>query len=177
MSIELHCPKCMKLIRAPDNAGGRHGKCPYCEAMVYIPTPATEVEDIPLAPVDEEDERHEEELRRETARYQASLDRERDAPRGGAEGAAGRAAATAPRPQEVPGEVVDIAGNVEQFVLAMGSSKLDDADRVVGRLKRAGSRAKDYVEGLLLDPTPPPMGNLPKPLIQGFLKTLLQRLG
>ena len=173
MSIELHCPKCTKLIRAPENAGGRHGKCPYCEAMVYVPTAASEMDEIPLAPIDEESERREEELRREAARYAASLDREKDGPRGGVE-PAGRAAA---RPQEVPGEVVDNPGGVEQFVVAMGNSKLDDADRVVVKLKRAGPRAKDYIEGLLLDPTPPPMGKLPKPLIHGFLKTLLQRLG
>ena len=175
MSIELHCPKCMKLIRAPDNAGGRHGKCPYCEAVVYVPMPENLVEEIPLAPIDQEDERREEELRRETARYAASLDKERDNPRGSAEGAVSRSAG-APRPQEVPGEVIDIPANVEQFVQAMGDSKLDDADRVVARLKRTGARARDYVEGLLLDPTPSPIGSLPKPLVQGFLKALVQRL-
>ncbi|MCH7474571.1 MAG: cytochrome C oxidase subunit IV family protein [Gemmatimonadetes bacterium] len=37
MSIELHCPQCEKLIKAPDTAGGRHGKCPYCGRDVYIP--------------------------------------------------------------------------------------------------------------------------------------------
>lgn len=180
MSIELHCPKCTKLIRAPENAGGRHGKCPYCEAMVYVPMPSTELDEIPLAPIDEDAERKEEELRRETARYVASLDKEREGPRGGvSEGAARRGSAPAPaaRPQEVPGEVVDVAGGVEQFVLAMRDSKLEDADRVVAKLKRAGGKARDYVEGLLLDPTPPPIGNLPKPLVQGFLKALSQRLG
>ena len=58
----------------------------------------------------------------------------------------------------------------------MRDSKLDDADRVVNKLKRVASRAKDYAEGLLLDPTPPPIGNVPKPLLNGFLKSLAARL-
>lgn len=174
MSIELHCPKCAKLIRAPDTAGGRHGKCPYCEAMVYVPTPASDADEIPLAPIDEDEDRRAEELRREALRYAATLDKERENPRGSV-GAGIRE--SAPRPQEVPGEVIEVPKCVEQFVLAMKDSKLDEADRVVSRLKRAGGKARDYVEGLLTDPTPPPMGDLPKPLIQGFLKSLLQRLG
>ena len=115
MSIELHCPQCEKLIRAPDNAGGKYGKCPYCETKVYIPAP--------------------------------------------------------------PGEVIDLGDEVEAYVVAMRDSKLDDAERIVRKLKSAGARASDYVEGLMLDPAPPPLGDVPKPLMMGFLKSLLGRLG
>jgi hypothetical protein len=60
MSIDLHCPQCTKLIRAPDNAGGRHGKCPYCEAKVYIPTPPAEDDEIKIAPFDATDAKRDE---------------------------------------------------------------------------------------------------------------------
>ena len=73
MSIELHCPGCQKLIRAPDNAGGRHGKCPYCERKVYIPTPASEVEVIDIAEPGEDEARQEELLRHESATYAAGV--------------------------------------------------------------------------------------------------------
>lgn len=172
MPIELHCPACEKLIRAPDNAGGKHGKCPYCEAKVYIPLPASPDDEIAIAPLDESDIEAER-LRREAIRYAASVDKEADsgdrseplAPRGPRPGAAA-----------APGEVIDLGDHVEQFVLAMKASKLDEADKIAARLKRAGPRAKDYVEGLMLDPTPPPIEGVPKPLVMGFLKALLERL-
>ena len=174
MSIELHCPQCEKLIRAPDNAGGKHGKCPYCAAEVYIPTPVDDSDLIALAPVDEEEERRAAKEREEALRYTTAMDKDADLkvapdddgpPRG-----VGR------RPESTPGDVVDIGDHVERFVLAMRDSKLDEADRVARKLKRVGPRARDYVEGVLLDPTPPPIPGVPKPLVQGFLKALLERL-
>ena len=177
MSIELNCPNCEHTIRAPDDAGGKHGKCPYCQAKVYIPAPVTDDDIIPLAPIDETEEERERELRRESLRYAASFDKEGDtsAP-GESRGAAGARRGT-PGTPPAPGEVVDIPSEVERYVVAMRDSKLDDAERVAAKLKRSGSRARDYVEGLLLDPTPPPIGNLPRPLLQGFLKSLSSRLG
>ena len=78
MSIQLHCPRCGKLIKAPDNAGGKHGKCPYCKESVYVPMPADEVEEIGLAPVDEEAERRAEEERRASLDYVTSVSQGRD---------------------------------------------------------------------------------------------------
>lgn len=173
MPIELHCPDCEKLIRAPDNAGGRHGKCPFCEARVYIPLPPSAEDEIAIAPLDDSD--HEaERLRREAIRYAASVDKEADTGEKG--GDAPARGGSRPGPAAAPGEVIDLGDNVEAFVLAMKASKLDEAEKIAGRLKRAGSRAKDYVEGLILDPTPPPIEGVPKPLVMGFLKALLERL-
>ncbi len=176
MSIELNCPQCEKQIRAPDNAGGKYGKCPYCETKVYIPAPADDEGEIGLAPIDEEEERRERELIRESVRYAAAFDKESDKlPPEGAmpKGGGGRPVQHEPP----PGEVVDLGDEVEAFVVAMRDSKLDAAERVVRKLKGQGARARDYVEGLMLDPAPPPLGNVPKPLMQGFLKSLLGRLG
>ncbi len=166
MSIELHCPQCEKLIKAPDTAGGRHGKCPYCGRDVYIPAISSDDEGIPITPVDPQARQREEELRRQTARLTSAVERDVDANSGG-----GRRAAKA------PGEAIDVDKIVERFVIAMRDSKLDDADKLAAQLKRAGPRARDYVDGLMLDPTPPPIGDLPEPLLHGFLKALLQRLG
>lgn len=177
MSIEFNCPSCEKSIRAPDTAGGKYGKCPFCEVKVYIPMPPSADEDeIKIAPIDEEEERRERELMRESVRYAATFDKESDKlPPEGAEGRGGGGGRRQAEP--APGEVIDVAEEVEAFVVAMRDSRLTDADRVLARLKRSGTRAKDYVEGLMLDPTPPPIGNVPKPLLMGFLKSLLGRLG
>ena len=180
MPIELHCPKCAKLIRAPENAGGQHGKCPYCMASVYVPMPADDTDIIPLAPVDEEEERRAEEERRKSLEFAAAVDKATEGAGGADPGARGRAAAAsaAPRraPQEVPGQVVDIGEEVKLFIYAMRDSKLDQAESATARLRKAGPRARDYVEGLLLDEMPPQVENVPPPLVQGFLKNLLARL-
>lgn len=175
MSIELHCPKCGKLIRAPENAGGKHGKCPNCSASVYVPMPPAEDDIIPIAPLDEDEERRADEERRQALRYAATLEKATDIP--GEKPARGRDAGAVRRPAETPGEVINLAEEVERFILAMRDSKLDDADSAAARLNRSGSRARDYVEGLMLDEIPPKIGNIPPPLVQGFLKTLLGRLG
>jgi hypothetical protein len=177
VSIEFNCPSCEKSIRAPDTAGGRYGKCPFCDVKVYIPSAPSDEGEIGLAPIDAEEEKREQELIRESVRYAAAFDKESD--KLPPEGAVGRSAGTAgPRreAEPAPGEVIEVADEVEAFVVAMRDSKLQDAERVLNRLKRAGARARDYVEGLMLDPTPPPIGNVPKPLLHGFLKSLLSRL-
>ena len=175
LSIELHCPHCNKLIRAPDEAGGKRGKCPYCKQSAYIPLPATDDNVIPLAPVDKEDERRAEELRRESVRYAASMSRAAksrpgsDEPAASAEGGA--------RSQPPPGDVIDLAAQVERFVLSMRDSKLDEAEKIVDLLKHAGARPRDYIEGLMLDEMPPQFEGIPTPLLKGFLRKLLERLG
>ncbi len=171
MSIELHCPNCRQLIRAPDDAGGKQGRCPYCKSMVYIPTPIPEDEIIPLAPIDEDSERRAEQLWDESVRYIASVDKESSKTADDDSGGARRGAAPEP-----PGEVVDVGAMVTKFVLAMKDSDLDEAERITTRLKRIGVRARDHVESLFLDQMPPKIKDVPPPLVKGFLKSLLERL-
>ena len=175
MSIELHCPICAKHIRAPDDAGGKRGKCPACGASVYIPMPMSDDDVIPLAPLDENDEQRAEELRQEAVQYAASLDKDPAGRAGGSDDAGGARASRAAAENE-PGEVVDYGDLAARFVIAMKNSKLDDAERIAARLKRAGMRARDHVESLFLDQIPPNIKDVPPPLVKGFLKTLLERL-
>lgn len=173
MSIELHCTKCGKLIKAPDEAGGRRGKCPYCKESVYVPMPHDDSEEIRIAPIDEDEERRARELRRESAGYIASVGHETGSP--GPADAAETYDSVGSAP--LPGEVVDVSAEVEAFIVAMRDSKLDEADETAARLKSAGSGAADYVQGLILDEMPPQVEGVPPPLVKGFLKNLLDRLG
>lgn len=166
MSIDLHCPKCGKLIRAPDNAGGKHGKCPYCKESVYVPTPPEEVEEIGIAPIDEAEEQRLAEERRRAIEYITAVDHGTDT----------RGIIDGNDPSTSAGEVIDIAANVEMFIVAMRDSKFDDADEAVADLKRTGARGRDYVQGLTVDEMPPEVEDVPPPVVQGFLKTLLTRL-
>ena len=67
MSISFHCESCKKKIKAPDQAGGKWGNCPYCKHRCYIPLPKTgEEEELRLAPVDELEESRIDAMMRET---------------------------------------------------------------------------------------------------------------
>ena len=172
MSIEIHCSHCQKLIRAPDEAGGKHGKCPYCKQSVYIPTPPDD--GIALAPIDEADERRDEELRRESISYSASVDRDKGSKYDVGDGGGKR------RPDAGntidAREAIDVTAEVEGYIVAMRDSKLDKADAIVLRLRRSRRRARNHIEALILDQMPPSIGNVPAPLMKGFLKSLLGRL-
>lgn len=180
MSIELHCPHCGKLIRAPDDAGGKHGKCPSCKQSVYVPQPPVSDGVIPLAPIDEEDERRTEALREESIRYAAQADKDRAAVEPAGEDGQGNLQSSegidVGAPRSEPGEVVDLPSEVQRWIRAMHDSKLDETEQIASRLDKAGIRARDYVESLLLDQMPTQVQDVPAPLARGFLKTLLERL-
>jgi len=178
MPIEIHCPACSRGIRAPDDAGGKTGKCPYCGVSVYIPMPASESGDIPLAPVDPQVERQREKLRQEAVQYAAEVDHEQGgkydvspSPRGARGAGAGK---PPPAPREEP--IIDIPEQVKRFVLAMRDSDLAGAERIVARLKRRKDQTTEYVQGMLLDQMGLRIDRVPQALVNGFLKNLLERL-
>ncbi len=67
MSIGFNCESCKKKIKAPNEAGGKWGNCPFCKHRCYIPSPKTgdEVE-LTLTPLDAGEETQMEELMRES---------------------------------------------------------------------------------------------------------------
>ena len=174
MSIELHCPKCGKLIRAPDNAGGRHGKCPYCKESVYVPLPPDDSEEIGLAPVDDEALQRAAELKRESARYVAAVDHDTDVSPD--TGGADDPSPDGDGPPGLRGEVIDIDAEVESYIVAMRDSKLDQADAAANRLKTTGQDARGYIQRLMEGQSPLEVEGVPPPVVKGFLKALLDRL-
>lgn len=67
MSIKFTCECCKKKIKAPDKAGGKWGKCPHCDHKCYVPLPpASDDEELTLAPLDETQEIEYEQKMRET---------------------------------------------------------------------------------------------------------------
>jgi hypothetical protein len=172
MSIEFHCEHCGRAIKAPDDAGGKRGTCPACKNSVYVPTPPEQLDEIPMSPLDQEDERRRQQLEAEAQSIKESLLHERDVP---AEGAG--AAATTPRPAapRVPG--ADPRTLVLKCVRALAASKLDRAEACIKELKESGADAKQIVEELSLDDMPPSeLGDIPPELYQGFLRSIRSRL-
>lgn len=172
MSIEFHCSKCGKLIRAPDTTGGKRGKCPYCKQSVYIPMPREELEEIPLAPIDEADEARERRLQEEARRLATAINKEEPGKYDTGDVLSTEGSVPLPRDFEV-----DVPTLVNDFLSAMAASDMGRADTAARELKKHVAQAKDHVQRLMEDQTPPiELGNIPAPVYKGFLRSLLELL-
>jgi hypothetical protein len=49
MPIKVTCPKCQGVLHAPDDAGGKRGKCPTCGTVLAIPADGAHVADAPVS--------------------------------------------------------------------------------------------------------------------------------
>ena len=163
MSIELHCPQCQKSIKAPDAAGGKQGKCPFCKAPVYIPNPHDDIEILSITPIDEEEAKHDAELRHESAQFAAAI--------GHLAGGEGKSDEDDPQ-----AEFIDVESDVDIYIRSMHTSKLEGAQAAMARLKTGGKRSRKYINELLEAGAELPFGDVPEPLALGFLRKLLKKI-
>jgi phage FluMu protein Com len=174
VSIEFHCNHCDKLVRAPDSAGGKRGKCPYCKQSVYVPMPAEEVDEIPLAPLDDADDAERQRLDAEADELAEALRREREIP-GEPRGTGGLRGSGVARPE--PRMPVDIEPKVVDYVIALKDAQLEEAQALVPEIRRAGDAAKETVQRLMMDEMPPAgLEDVPTPVLRGFFRKLLDQL-
>jgi hypothetical protein len=167
MSIEFHCNQCGKLVRAPDEAGGKHGKCPACHQSIYIPMPTDQVEPLELAPMDEVEEHERARLLKETQDLQRRLLEERDLP-------AGRTATPPPSPAEhVAPPELDMETLVIEYAHAMAAGDLEQAEQLAADIHADMKTAEDVIQRLMLDELPPErLAKIPRPVLVGFFKRL-----
>ena len=166
MAIELHCNHCGKLVRAPDDAGGKHGKCPTCHQSVYIPTPADQIEPLAIAPVDESVEAKQRRLAAEAARLHNRLLYDREAPpeRAGEERRA---------EQVMPPPKPNMEQLIVEYAVAMAEGRLNDAERTAEDIRRDIGTAEDVMQRLTVDEIPPPkLAKIPRPVLVAFFKQL-----
>ncbi|NLF31531.1 MAG: hypothetical protein GX591_11680 [Planctomycetes bacterium] len=168
MTIRFHCEHCRRTVEAPDSAGGRRGKCPYCEGSNYIPTPGDE-EEIALTPLDESTER----LRRQEVRD--LLEAERDLLSETSHGANPSPRLSERDPSEVKSE--DLHHIVVNYALDMTLGDLERAGTHVQTLRKYGSVGRqavdDFLSGRKLEPA---LDKVPVKVLQGFLRNLLGEL-
>lgn len=167
MTIQFHCEHCGKLVEAPDEAGGKRGKCPYCHLGNFIP-PAESGEELDLAPLDEDFERQRKE------EINKLLDAERDL--------LDETSHTEQAPrlsQKESSEIsaVDLHHHVVNYCLDMFAGNLERAETHVDRLRQhrrlAQQAVADFLSGHVLEPA---LDKVPVKLQQGFLKTLSDQL-
>lgn len=183
MPIELHCNHCGKLVRAPDDAGGKHGKCPACHQSVYIPTPSDQLDALALEPVDSEFERRKKRLAHEAAEMAARVLRDRDGlgpekPGDRAErmAAADRAAASSAAAAPVARPAAS-ASQVSEWVIgyavSVAQGDLTTAERLEGEIRANMKTAEDVIQRILVDELPPmALAKIPRPVLVGIFKKL-----
>jgi phage FluMu protein Com len=173
MAIEFHCDHCGKLIRAPQDAAGRRGKCPACKQPVYIKTPSEDIEEIGLAPIDDEAEAAEAKAKREAQRLARNLLREQaevpDAPGGGSESDMIVPASTL--------STAEVTERVVAYLQALAGSNLDAAEEIVDALRSQKTKTLDVVERIGQDSIPPAgLEAVPPAVLNGFLNSLRSQL-
>ena len=177
MSIEFHCEHCDRMIRANDEHGGKHGKCPSCHQQVYIPL--ADAEPLDLTPVDAAEERRAQQQAAESQRFADSVlldggsagrgtsDSEvrrygtgsSDAGRSGAGGA--------------PPPAVDVAELINEFAIAMFDGELQEGEEIAKQLRPHRKAVVEVVDRIMADEIPPQaLERIPRPVLMGFLKQL-----
>jgi len=177
MAIEFHCPRCGKLVRAPDEAGGKRGKCPTCGHISYIPMPDDQLEEIDLAPIDEEEERRRRALEEESLAAEMQLLKEKQTgpdlgPARPDEG--GIAPETVPL---IPQRPEDVEALTVEWIRSMADGDIADADRTLALLRQNRQAAIEAV-GRLAGQEPPPADliDLPRPVLDRYFKSLIEQL-
>ena len=186
MPIKFECTECHKIVTAPDAAGGKRGKCPFCGNLVDIPAastaaavppppppppppPAAEEDDddlIPFAEIDEDEERKLAQERKALyAQEQGLLD------------------AMAPSEDSVPVEQredlssEDLHHFVVNYLMDMFEGNLTRAGMHADKLRSLGfagiGAVDDFLEGKADEPA---LGHIPAPIREGFLRELKARV-
>jgi hypothetical protein len=165
MAISFICECCKKKINAPDEAGGKWGKCPSCGFKCYIPLPPAEgEEEIKLAPIDENDETQYKELMRETYHITEELLHQIED-----SGEPGHAAT-------IDEKVLTI--RIVKYLQLMAGGLLDEAANASEKITPYRTQAKRILEKMLNDEIPEPeLANVPAKVLTGFIRNMLTRLG
>ena len=165
MSITFRCEHCHKEIKAPDAAGGKRGRCPFCQQSTYVPSPVSEEDVLPLA------EPTEEEQRAEKARVQALYQQEHDLL------AQTGSAPVTPLEHREDLTTADLHHFVINFCLEMARDHVDVADAEAAKLRKFGPLGLKALEELASGKVQEPaLEAIPRRPREMYLATLRSRL-
>jgi hypothetical protein len=170
MSITFHCEHCGKKVEAPDDAGGKWGKCPGCHNKVYVPSKEGE-DELRLAPIDDEEEKKRRELFKETVRLRQDILSETDLPP--EEGTLTKNQAAK------PGVLSDgeLLTTIIAYLRQMADGELDEAGRTAKAVLLNGERAIKFLERIALSEIPEPeLADIPQNVLARLIKTLRNQI-
>ncbi len=176
MAIEFNCEHCNHVVKAPDEAAGRQGKCPHCGGVNYIRRPPEEIDELDLTPLDADEEKRRKRQAEEDSAVQWKLLHERAVPGepGSGRGSGGSRGAVTPPPAPTSKQ---LAALIVKYVDAMSSGKLDEAEEVSVKLARFHSQTLAILDDMASeDLSAYGLPTLPRPVLFGFLKQLRARL-
>ena len=166
MGITFHCEHCGKKIEAPDNAGGKWGKCPRCHNKLYIPGPDTG-EDLKLAPIDEKAEAKQKKLMAETYEITRDILLEREVP-------------NAPDGTAAPASKIsddELTKNIISYLRQMADGKLDEAQETADMIVPCGPRAVEVLDRIALSEIPEPeLADVPLQVLSSMIRNLRTRI-
>jgi hypothetical protein len=167
MAITFHCEHCGKKIEAPDDAGGKWGKCPACHNKVYVPAPEAD-EELKLAPMDTNDLAEQKRLMAETYRIEQEILSEKD-----------EILDVSPE-KAVP--VYDISDkeltkNIIIYLRLMADGDLEQAERISSTIIHCGKRALKILDGIAVSEIPEPeLADIPQQILSGLVRTLRTKI-
>lgn len=166
MSIQFHCQSCKKKIKAPDEAGGKWGACPFCKHRNYIPTPPDpNAEELRLMPLDESDETQYGSLMKETYDVTKVILHETAMPEGDD--------AAAPDMSEK-----EILKQIILYLRYIAHGQLEEGQEIARRLSGCAEKARDILVRMQRTQRPEPeLADIPPKLLLGFIKNLHSQLG
>ena len=176
MPIVFKCEHCERNIEVSDEMGGQMGQCPHCGHTMYIPLPdGEESEPLELTEVEPDEE---ERLQRELEQSRQAMrrlwsDRRTDDPDQPNSEIPTRQPQRTPKPIDPE----DALLTIEQYVLAMAHSSLEEADAMAAHLVGNPKTVNPIIKKALSDGlNSPSLKNVPEALKKGFLKKLLEYL-
>jgi hypothetical protein len=164
MPITFHCESCKKKITAPDTAGGKWGKCPYCSHKCYIPSPpSADDEELTLSPIDEtEEERYKREML-ETQKMTMSVLHQTKEPD------------EAPQKTEVDDK--ELAIRIVSYLKLMSEGSLDEAGKLAEKIAPYKKSAKPILEKILKAKSPlPQLQTIPKKVLEHYINDMIAKM-
>jgi DNA-directed RNA polymerase subunit RPC12/RpoP len=166
MPISFHCENCKKIVNAPDDAGGKWGKCPHCQHRCYIPSQKNEdEEELKLKPLDENEE----------TQYDSMMDETRDITKD--------ILHLKPEKEDKdtepePTNEKQIIALLIKYIRLMAKGDLDRCEQITEQLAKNPEKTKDILSRMLRSGSPEPeLADIPQPLVQGFIKKLKNQIG
>ncbi len=168
MSISFHCESCKKKIKAPDETGGKWGKCPSCKHRCYIPLPKNDDEpELKLAPLDIMEETHIDSLMRETYDVTHTILKERQPLNDGPD--------DDPRNKEAVEK--DVIKHNILYLRQMADGQLDQAEKTFDRLRRHRKHTLRVLSAMGRAERPEPeLADVPNNVLQGLIRDVSAKL-
>ena len=166
MTITFHCEHCGKNIEAPDNAGGKWGKCPACHKKVYVPGLGS-TEELKLAPIDESELARQKRLMAETHEIEQEILSEKEVPNDSTE--------VATSASEISDK--ELTKNIIIYLRQMADGELDQAERISNSITFCGGRALKILDQIALSEIPEPeLADIPQQALSGLIRNLRTRI-